>query len=104
MYINYVFKFSVSAGSDKSNSAQLLKSAYDFSESADRRANLSAFSSPEPVSTFIFGIDKDSDFPRASLPPKSPPKSPPKNDVGQSPKTEASESATGGPGQVFTGF
>lgn len=52
----------MSAGSGKSTSAQIVKSAYDFSESAERTANLSAFSSPEPVNTFIFGIDKDSEF------------------------------------------
>lgn len=51
--------------------AQVLKPAYDFSESAERRANLSAFSSPEPVSTFIFGIDKDSDYPQSTVSPKS---------------------------------
>jgi E3 ubiquitin-protein ligase MYCBP2 len=75
--------FLVSAGSDKSSPAQLLKPAYDFSESAERQANLSAFSSPEPVSTFIFGIDKDSEFPR----PTSSQKSPPKGEVDQSPKS-----------------
>ncbi|XP_046440285.1 E3 ubiquitin-protein ligase MYCBP2-like isoform X2 [Daphnia pulex] len=74
---------SVSAGSDKSSPAQLLKPAYDFSESAERQANLSAFSSPEPVSTFIFGIDKDSEFPR----PTSSQKSPPKGEIDQSPKS-----------------
>lgn len=57
----------VSAGSDKMSPAHLVKSAYDFSQSAECRANLSAFSSPEPVSTFIFGIDKDPDFPQAAI-------------------------------------
>ena len=32
---------------------------YDFSESIDRRANLTAFSSPEPTNTFIFGPEKN---------------------------------------------
>ena len=95
MCVIYIFIFSVSAGSDTSSPAQLLKSAYDFIGVADRRANLSAFSYLQPVTTFLFGIDKDSDLP---------PKSSSKNDVGQSSKTETSESATGGSGQVFTGF
>lgn len=53
LYIRFVN--SVSAGSDKMSPAQVLKSAYDFSESAESRANLSAFSFPEPFSTCIFG-------------------------------------------------
>ncbi|KAK4016037.1 hypothetical protein OUZ56_031000 [Daphnia magna] len=78
----------LSAGSDKYSPTRLLKPAYDFSESADKQANLSAFSSPEPVSTFIFGIDKDPDFPRTTLPV-----SPPKNETGPTPKDNAPEPA-----------
>ena len=44
-------------GSDKIE-LPLPKPAYDFSESIDRRANLAAFSSPEPTNTFIFGPEK----------------------------------------------
>ena len=44
-------------GSDKIG-LPLPKPAYDFSESIDRRANLAAFSSPEPSNTFIFGPEK----------------------------------------------
>lgn len=83
--------------------AQVLKSAYDFSESAERRANLSAFSSPEPVSTFIFGIDKDSDYPQSTVSPKpSVEETHTKNsNPKQSPKsTESSEPSAASPVQV----
>ena len=55
-----VFLFAVSdrTGSDKIELPLPKPAPYDFSESIDRRANLAAFSSPEPTNTFIFGPEK----------------------------------------------
>ena len=57
------FWIPVSSGSEKTSFPLATKPEYDFSESFDRRANLSAFSSDsvDPLTPFIFGPDKDSD-------------------------------------------
>jgi len=56
---NLVSNFPVSSSQQPQQHSS--KVAYDFSDCVDKRLNLAAFSSAEPLNTFVFGPEKEVD-------------------------------------------